>query len=717
MIGEVDASGFGAKPLWPLSERYAQTLREGHHKQAPACGSPTLIWHMGLWPKEPFGDASQDASDAFTDRFAAYDRDHRLFFQEVSEFAVYLQRMGRMRDPVGLNLRPASLPSLPHQGGARTHAFNIIEPQGLAFTLWWNDAAGQGVANVRPKTPSATDLRVRVHVQTHADHATIAFFLDMAKMFGAAQVDDAEVMLAGDVGERRLKLQRAVQEIRRVSGAQIREGWVEAPRIPEEGVTPKAAQALLEAADYCYAGVWEEFAAAFNFAPTAQNGPHALHAERFADFRGLVMSVRGLDGTPAEKSRLAGQTAMRAQAATRRNDKVVAYADRAPAADAPAYATGTIGFGAPVAFDSEVNEAHTVAKSLWPFMRRMTPWADYSDWVCCTMADRKAIYLSALGSAALIEGDSEESGGREQEVPAGSLPEAEKQALEQRKQRSLRYLVLTKGEPPREQLGRFVDWINALGTMRLFALRDYTSIRNAGLHIEVLGRMLDGTLQDWESQRRAIDARRASALEAHDAAPAKRRGKRSDDDILKNDLHPRKRAIEELHIRELSDLIHRTEGRVIQIAGQLDMIGEGGSGRIAYAINRANFFSAEYMRLFQSMRFEDIPGWINYGNFVNRSVQPAFNVIASTGERLRAIRSRLESVTETIQTAALIVETAATRDNTATLNRIARSFWLLRLGVGGVALIALTALLEKILGWIEKPGAVLSIVSGMLGLR
>jgi len=683
MIGEVDASGFGAKPLWPLSQRYAQTLREGHHKQAPACGSPTLIWHMGLWPKQPFGDAAEDASRAFPDRFHAYDRDHKLFFQEVSDFAEHLQRMGRVREPVTLKLSPASLPPYAHGGGLRTHAFNIIEPQGLAFTLWWNDAAGPGVPNVRSNPPQKTDLRVRVHVQTHADHATIAFFLDMAKIFGATQVDDAQVLLSGGNGQRRLKLQEAIQEIRRVSGAQIREGWVEMPRIPEQGVTSQDAKALLEAADYCYAGVWEEFAAAFNFAPSSQNGPQALHAERFADFRGLVMSVRGLDETPKEKRRLADQPSIRAQAAVNRSDAVSAYTDRAPAGDAPAYATGTIGFGAPAAFDASVNEAHTVAKSFWPFLRRMTPWADYSDWVCCTLADRKAIYLSALGSAALIEGDSEESGGREQEVPAGSLPEAEQQPLEQRKQRSLRYLILTKGEPPREQLGRSVDWINALGTMRLFALRDYTSIRNAGLHIEVLGRTLDGTLQDWEGKRRAIDARRDERLQAEALNPTRRPANPGEDEKLKAELHPARRAIEEAHIRELSELIRETESRVIQIAGQLDMIGEGGSGRIAYAINRANYFGTEFLRRFQSMQFEDISGWINYGNFVSRSVQPAFNVITSTGERLRAIRSRLESVTGTIQTAALIVETAATRENTATLNRIARSFWLLRLGVGG----------------------------------
>lgn len=686
--------GGGKAGLWPLSERYGSVLKEVHHRQAPACGSPTLVWHMGLWPKRPFGERGAGAEVG--ESFRLFDEDQSRFFHEISDFAVNLQRLGRIKEPAGLSMTPASLPSFLAEGQRAAHPFLLVQPQAIAFTLWWNDEAGApGVRNVRRTTPATSDLRVRVHLQTHRDHATLSFYVDIAKSYGAAQIDDPEVILRGGLGVRRLKLQSFIQVIRKVSGGQIREGWVEMARIPERGVGAEEARQLLEAADYCYQGVWEEFAEAFAIQAPGAGAEEARFGERFADFRGLVMSIRGLDSTPQEEVRQQNLVAIRKHAAAERRPEVVAFTDRTPPRDVPDYTSGTTGFGPLAVFDTSVNEKHTVAKSLWPFLRRMTPWADYSDWVGCGIASNRAIYLTAMGSAAAMEGDSEEYGGREQEVPAGFLPASEQLGPEQRRGASLRYLIVTKGEPLREQMGRFVERINALGTMRLFALRDLSSIRNAGMHIEVLGRMLDGTLQEWESERKRIDDEYVSTKAAIRARLERRHGRSiTENQKLREDLNPRMRGVEELHIRQLNSLIRKTERKVIQIAGHLDMIGEGGSGRMIYAINRAVYYMQEFLRLHNTLAVDDIPGWVSYQQFVSRSVQPSFNVISSTGERLRSIRDRIAVVTETIQTAALIVETAATRENTAMLKRIAGSFLLLRFGLLGLAAIIVKFLFD-----------------------
>jgi len=60
---------------------------------------------------------------------------------------------------------------------------------------------------------------------------------------------------------------------------------------------------------------------------------------------------------------------------------------------------------------------------------------------------------------------------------------------------------------------------------------------------------------------------------------------------------------------------------------------------------------------------------VSYEQFVRRGLKPAFDYIASVGKRLRAVRARLLTTTETIETSALVGQSAATRHNTAVLRR------------------------------------------------
>src|SRR5262249_24509857 len=59
----------------------------------------------------------------------------------------------------------------------------------------------------------------------------------------------------------------------------------------------------------------------------------------------------------------------------------------------------------------------------------------------------------------------------------------------------------------------------------------------------------------------------------------------------------------------------------------------------------------------------------SYEQFVYRGLAPAFDYMKRVGKRLRAVRARLLIITETIETSALVGQSAATRHNTAVLRR------------------------------------------------
>jgi hypothetical protein len=75
----------------------------------------------------------------------------------------------------------------------------------------------------------------------------------------------------------------------------------------------------------------------------------------------------------------------------------------------------------------------------------------------------------------------------------------------------------------------------------------------------------------------------------------------------------------------------------------------------------------EFGVLLKTLSVGNIPTWVSYEQFVARGLQPSFDEIADTGRRLRSLRTRLGSVTEMLETSALVGQSAATRHNTAVL--------------------------------------------------
>jgi hypothetical protein len=78
--------------------------------------------------------------------------------------------------------------------------------------------------------------------------------------------------------------------------------------------------------------------------------------------------------------------------------------------------------------------------------------------------------------------------------------------------------------------------------------------------------------------------------------------------------------------------------------------------------------------LLGTLKIGNIDTWVAYDQFVTRGLKPAFDFIDGVGERLVGLRARLQSVLEGIETSALVIQTSATRSNTAQLRRVATRF-------------------------------------------
>src|SRR5262249_40280421 len=76
-----------------------------------------------------------------------------------------------------------------------------------------------------------------------------------------------------------------------------------------------------------------------------------------------------------------------------------------------------------------------------------------------------------------------------------------------------------------------------------------------------------------------------------------------------------------------------------------------------------------FRRLVKTLEVQNVQSWVSYEQFVWRGLEPAFEYVASVGRRVRSLRDRLQTVSETIETSALVGQSAATRYNTAVLRQ------------------------------------------------
>lgn len=687
-IGQND---FGAadQTVWPYSEQYSTLASEGHRHPPPEFGTPTLIWHMGLWPKIMPGDsqtaqihreslsASHSAEERRWKEAELFDRDNKAFFAEVNAFLKRLQKKGRIEGPVPNELNFAAVEPLPGTKPGTVYSFAFGRPQAVAFTLWWRDSSA---SQDRQHQPSSADLRVRVHAQAALDHAIISIYVDAGKPWGEGYLVRGTPSFAG---VRRNRIVQHVQTIRDLTEAQVSSGYVDLDVLPEQGVDAGTAERLSAAADYLYKGIWDEFIESFDLKlwPDKVKGAEAPIGQRFCESRGVLISIPGAD-TAAEEARQKHTESVRTR--TVKKDGV-----QKPPSE------GTIGIGTFPRFDAAAGEPNTIVKSLLPFLRRAHYRLDQREIVACGILDWRALFLTTMGSTANAD-LREESSGPDWEVPGGWLPDQEKLREAGTQNRPTRHLFVTKGEPHRMQIGRFVERVNAAECSRLFALKNWATMQNAGVHIRVLGRELDGILSEWSQSRLRIDSENRKRIKEIASIQDKAEHDRKKDESSGT------------HVEALYELINTTESRLISLAAALDSIGNDGAGRLVFALTRSHHFVKEFERLIEMIDIGDIPTWLNYKNFVKRGMRSSFDVVEETHDRLIGLRQRIQTITDVVQTSALIIEAEATKQNTRELRLMARNYSALRtatyIAVAALAIQALALLIgeQAVSDWVKS---------------
>jgi hypothetical protein len=75
---------------------------------------------------------------------------------------------------------------------------------------------------------------------------------------------------------------------------------------------------------------------------------------------------------------------------------------------------------------------------------------------------------------------------------------------------------------------------------------------------------------------------------------------------------------------------------------------------------------------------------MNYQQFSARNMQPSFEMIRRTGQRLSDTQDHLRSLTEVVQTGVEIVHSHATQRNTDQLSKIATHFFVIKYSILGL---------------------------------
>ncbi len=709
-----------------FSYEYRENKQVGHVSPAPALGTPALVWHTGVWMQRIWDPSNaiitlKDMQDAlnpntpnriFENIFNDFKGNRRILYapagaegkiqrrhleynemddghfdkewleqdfeikdDTLNSLMYKLQKKGRLAKPEEdpdqiLFKEHRILKKLATRNDSREIIYDIIDKNTLRFTLWWLD---EGQENFLPhENPPPEAIRVRVHLQVLPDFYTVSFFIDAPKPWNIPRYTEF-----GDhvLGKRRRKIYEYAEFIKTMGQSRLENGSFDAPLIPETSdITNKDAEKLLEARNYLYSGIWHELRSDFEFQLQDIVTPRG---RCFINMRGMTLDAAGVQ-----------------------TDNSESYGEHIK----------------PIRRfreDGDISEPDAVLRSYWPFIRRITPYADLKDHVACGLMNWKAMLITASGAMQNPRASEEWDPEARLDIPNKHLPEdcdyldidenldeqSEQEALE-RKQ-PIRYLVLAKSPVDIKQMGRIVDRINVLETYRLFALKDWSVLKNSDTHIRLRGQELDAVMGWWSSEIAAIHDRHSEDLQKRERIRARLLELKRQEGFfnrIRNSFKIQK--LQKLLDTELDDANERrdesltkinqlAENYLIKISASIDGIGKNIVGGMQYRVNRSSFFINRFNILVDMLMIGKVDTWIGYDQFVDRGLKPEFEFIQQISGRLTGLRNRLESITLNIQTSAIVVQASATRNNTKVLKRIAIWFRYSVYGATGIAMGAL----------------------------
>lgn len=533
------------------TRQYFTIGRQAHVRSTQSFGPPALVWHVGFWPmrgKDPHdlegkptkqlprvgngtGSPQQGrpppAGDGLTREAArsTYDDLRYELAEDLDKLLERLQGRGRVPDATGqpriVKFGAPEHPADWENGTGRVPQVPVkaYRTESIAFTMWWSNNKGRPQC---PAEPPEADLRVRVQADIHADFATVTFIIDAGKPWDTGgdgerkthHVDDAPLQSGpgdGDAdedalaertegvpGSRRKKIFRAARIVRQQAATALAK---------RDADKPSAAQ-LRWASELLHERIWKEFSEEFGCWLTDIAGGTD---EIFANFRGVMLAAPSNPETPGGK-------------APHLKRFVYGASNGRGSLDEP--------------YPNQVVTAY------WPFIRRTRSEADNRDWIACGVFDWRALYITALGGRSDFDPGDERKETTDLTLPRRSLKgpaeeervqalaalnamqpsdaatrdriEALRADLTKALQvagtpqgdlpRPFHYLFLTADEPNRRQAGRMVDRVNLLGTIRLYAMKDFSIIRDADVHLRIFGQLLDEIMRKSTDDIREVQA-------------------------------------------------------------------------------------------------------------------------------------------------------------------------------------------------------------------
>jgi len=227
-------------------------------------------------------------------------------------------------------------------------------------------------------------------------------------------------------------------------------------------------------------------------------------------------------------------------------------------------------------------QQHAALKRVSPFIQEWSGGADIAnklEFTCSTMIDNRYIVVTSMGS----------------QTPYGK---AKLNIQEDGKYERLKYLVFLNGLAEdsipginRWQVGRLIQRINNIGTLRFAAIRDLKEIRAASQALVSLGRQLD--------------------------------------DI--SSATPNEYSVASAH-KQLGVIFQR----LAQTSGSVPY-------GLAYRIAHSRQSVKELKKILEDLRVQRIPGWQPYNEFLRRRLFSVFDSIDAVGRRSEVIRDRANS--------------------------------------------------------------------------
>jgi uncharacterized membrane-anchored protein len=114
----------------------------------------------------------------------------------------------------------------------------------------------------------------------------------------------------------------------------------------------------------------------------------------------------------------------------------------------------------------------------------------------------------------------------------------------------------------------------------------------------------------------------------------------------------------------------RAEQVLVNITSSLDRRGTAAIGGLSYRISRSKYYADMFRDAVTTLRIGNIETWWSYRQFAERGMEPALREIASVGERMSQLRTRVQAVKQDILQSSIASQTEATRDNTFKLEVI-----------------------------------------------